>query len=114
MRRAKIVCTLGPASSDRRTIRDLADAGMSVARINSSHGTLESRADVVETVRSVDEELAEPLATMVDMQGPEVRTAPLDEPIFLETGTEIRYEPGDTATPDVVGLSYDLDRKSVV
>jgi len=108
MRRAKIVCTLGPASSDRRTIRDLADAGMSVARVNSSHGTLESRAELVETVRSVDAEIDSPLATMVDMQGPEVRTAPLAEPIHLESGSEIRYVEGDTATPEVVGLSYDL------
>jgi pyruvate kinase len=109
MRRAKIVCTLGPASSDRRTIRDLAEAGMSIARVNSSHGTLESRAEIVETVRSVDEEIDAPLATMVDMQGPEVRTAPLDEPIHLEAGSDVTFVAGDTATPDVVGLSYDLD-----
>jgi len=108
MRRAKIVCTLGPASSDRRTIRDLADAGMSVARVNSSHGTLESRAAIVETVRGVDEEIDVPLATMVDMQGPEVRTAPLEEPIHLDTGSDVTFVEGDTATPAVVGLSYDL------
>ncbi|NHN42418.1 pyruvate kinase [Halorubellus sp. JP-L1] len=108
MRRAKIVCTLGPASSDRRTIRDLADAGMSVARVNSSHGTLESRASIVETVRSVDEETEFPLATMVDMQGPEVRTAPLDEPIHVETGSTVTFVAGDTATPEVVGLSCDI------
>ncbi len=39
MRNAKIVCTLGPASNDRRTIEELADAGMSVARLNASHGS---------------------------------------------------------------------------
>jgi len=109
MRRAKIVCTLGPASSDRRTIRDLAEAGMSVARVNSSHGTLESRREIVETVRSVDEEIDAPVATMVDMQGPEVRTAPLDEPIHLDAGRDVTFVAGDTATPEVVGLSYDLD-----
>ncbi|MFC6951522.1 pyruvate kinase [Halorubellus litoreus] len=113
MRRAKIVCTLGPASADRRTIRDLCEAGMSVARVNSSHGTLESRADIVETVRSVDEETDVPLATMVDMQGPEVRTAPLDDPIHIEDGSDVTFVEGDTATPDVVGLSYDLDGLAV-
>ncbi|WP_227131603.1 pyruvate kinase [Halorubellus salinus] len=113
MRRAKIVCTLGPASADRRTIRDLCEAGMSVARVNSSHGTLESRADIVETVRSVDEETDVPLATMVDMQGPEVRTAPLDDPIDLDEGSDVTFVEGDTATPDVVGLSYDLDGVTV-
>ncbi|MFC6726321.1 pyruvate kinase, partial [Halobium palmae] len=47
MRNAKIVCTLGPASDDRGTIRDLVDAGMSVARLNASHGTPEHRAEVI-------------------------------------------------------------------
>ena len=82
---------------------------MSVARVNSSHGTMESRAELVETVRSVDEEIDAPLATMVDMQGPEVRTAPLSEPIHLDAGSDVTFVAGDTATPDVVGLSYDLD-----
>ncbi|WP_323674987.1 pyruvate kinase [Halorubellus sp. PRR65] len=113
MRRAKIVCTLGPASADRRTVRDLCEAGMSVARVNSSHGTLESRAEIVETVRAVDEETDVPLATMVDMQGPEVRTAPLDDPIHLDTDSEVTFVEGDTATPDVVGLSYDLEGVAV-
>ncbi len=86
---------------------------MSVARVNSSHGTLESRAEIVETVRAVDEETDVPLATMVDMQGPEVRTAPLDDPIHLDTDSEVTFVEGDTATPDVVGLSYDLEGVAV-
>jgi len=56
MRNAKIVCTLGPASNDREAIRDLAAAGMSVARLNASHGSSEDRADLIDRVRAVDEE----------------------------------------------------------
>jgi pyruvate kinase len=113
MRRAKIVCTLGPASSDRRTIRDLADAGMSVARVNTSHGTRESRSEILETVRRVDAEIDRPLATMVDLQGPEVRTAPLDDPIELATGSDVVFVEGDTATPERVGLTHALDGVTV-
>ncbi|SEO43197.1 pyruvate kinase [Halogranum amylolyticum] len=108
MRNAKIVCTLGPASDDRTTIRELVDAGMSVARLNASHGTPEHRAEVIDRVRAVDEATEEPVAAMVDLQGPEVRTAPLDEPIFLETGSEVRFVEGEEATPEEVGLSYSI------
>ena len=108
MRKAKIVCTLGPTSDDRSTIRDLADAGMSVARLNASHGTTEDRAEIIDRVREVDEVTDDPLAAMVDLQGPEVRTAPLSAPVHLETGSEVRFVEGDEATPEEVGLSYPI------
>jgi pyruvate kinase len=108
MRNAKIVCTLGPASDDRGTIRDLADAGMSVARLNASHGTTKDRAEVIDRIRSVDATTEAPLAAMVDLKGPEVRTAPLDEPIRLETGSEVRFPVGSEATPESVGLSHSI------
>ncbi|WP_259535966.1 pyruvate kinase [Halalkaliarchaeum sp. AArc-CO] len=108
MRNAKIVCTLGPASDDRRTIRELVRAGMSVARLNASHGTTDHRADVIDRIREVDDATAEPVATMVDLQGPEVRTAPLEEPIQLESGSTVRFFEGETATPEEVGLSVSI------
>ncbi|OLZ41928.1 pyruvate kinase [Natrinema saccharevitans] len=111
MRNAKIVCTLGPASNDRDTIRELAEAGMSVARLNASHGSREDRAALIDRVRAVDEARTEPVAVMLDMQGPEIRTAPLPEgeTVTLETGTEIRFVEGETATPETVGLSLSID-----
>jgi len=108
MRRAKIVCTLGPASDDRETIRELATAGMSVARLNASHGTTADRASLVETIRSVDDATSRPLAAMLDLQGPEVRTAAIDEPVHLATGSEVSFTEGETVTPDHVGLSYSV------
>ncbi|QLG64088.1 pyruvate kinase [Halorarum salinum] len=108
MRRAKIVCTLGPASDDPETVRALSDAGMSVARLNASHGTTEDRGELIDTVRAVDDATADPLAAMLDLQGPEVRTAELDEPIRLETGAEVRFVEGDDATPEEVGISYSI------
>ena len=108
MRRAKIVCTLGPASDDEATIRALADAGMSVGRLNASHGTPADRRAVIERIRTVDAAIDDPLAAMVDLQGPEVRTARLSDPIHLETGSEVRFVEGDDATRDTVGLSYSI------
>jgi pyruvate kinase len=108
MRNAKIVCTLGPASSDRETIRSLADAGMSVARLNASHGSTDHRRTVIDRVREVDEELTEPLAVMVDLKGPEVRTAEIDSPVMLETGSEVVFAEGDTSTPEFVGLTVSI------
>jgi len=106
MRNAKIVCTLGPASDSQRTIRDLADAGMTVARLNASHGTREDRAELIDHVRAVDGTTDDPLAVMLDLQGPEIRTAEVDEPVRLETGSTVRFVKGDDATAEEVGLSY--------
>jgi len=108
MRRAKIVCTLGPASDDRQTIRELADAGMAVARLNASHGTHEDRAELIQRIHEVDTAIDDPLASMLDLQGPEIRTAELDEPIDLPSDATVRFVEGDTATPEKVGLSYAL------
>ena len=106
MRRAKIVCTLGPASDDRGTIRELADAGMAVARLNASHGTHADRAEVIDRIHAVDAAVDDPLSSMLDLQGPEVRTAEIDDPIDLPTDATVRFVEGDTATPEEVGLSY--------
>ncbi len=108
MRNAKIVCTLGPASDDRDSIHDLATAGMSVARLNASHGTTAHREEVIERVRDVDDAIEDPLAVMVDLKGPEVRTAEIDDPISLVTGSEVTFLPGDEATPDRVGLTHSI------
>jgi len=108
MRNAKIVCTIGPASDSRDAIRDLADAGMSVVRLNASHGTTAHREEVIERARAVDNEIDDPLAVMVDLKGPEVRTAELDESISLATGSEVTFVEGDDATPERVGLTHSI------
>ncbi|MES3518095.1 MAG: pyruvate kinase [Natronomonas sp.] len=113
MRRAKIVCTLGPASDDPETIRGLIEAGMSVARLNASHGTTEHREKLIQRVRSVSEEVGTPVATILDVSGPEIRTAPLSDPIELETGSDVRLFVGDTADSTAVGLSKSVSAVSV-
>ena len=112
MRRAKIVCTLGPASDSREDVAALVDAGMSVARLNASHGSIEHRETVLRRVREVGEEKGEAVATLLDVPGPEIRTAPLDEPVELPTGEQRRLVVGDTVDDEVVGLSTSLSAVS--
>ena len=108
MRNVKIVCTLGPASEDRATVRRLADAGMSIARLNASHGSLENRAELVSQVRAVDRAIEKPLGVMLDLSGPEIRTAETSAPIELADGSTVRFREGTDVTPDAVGLTRSI------
>ena len=108
MRNAKIVCTLGPASDDEVTIRGLADAGMTVARLNASHGTRDERAALIERIRQVDQTVEQPVATMLDLQGPEIRTADVESPITLADGAEVRFVEGDVVESGTIGLTLGL------
>jgi pyruvate kinase len=108
-RRAKIVCTLGPASSDRESIRSLAAAGMSVARFNASHGSPDDRRDLIDRVRSVDEETSTPIGTLLDLPGPEIRTAEMADPVMLGDGETVTFVEGAETTTEQIGLSASID-----
>jgi pyruvate kinase len=87
-RRAKIVCTLGPSSSSPAIIDRLVGAGMDVARLNFSHGTPEDHARNVATVRRASSRHEKPVAILADLQGPKIRTGPLErgQPVHLHFG----------------------------
>jgi pyruvate kinase len=98
VRDTKIVCTLGPASSDPETVVALTEAGMSVARLNASHGTTEDRAELIRQVRRADGAVEGAVAVMLDLAGPEVRARDLSEPVDLAEGDAVRFvgrEDGD-------------------
>ncbi|AEN73952.1 pyruvate kinase [Rhodothermus marinus SG0.5JP17-172] len=78
-RRTKIVCTLGPASSDRETIRKLIEAGMDVARLNFSHGNHEEHRRRIEIVREEARKLGRDVAILQDLQGPKIRLGEVAE-----------------------------------
>ncbi len=73
MRKTKIICTLGPASTNEKTIKQMLKNGMNVARINFSHGTHEHHKKTIEMFRKVRDELDIPAAVMLDTKGPEIR-----------------------------------------
>jgi len=99
MRRAKIVCTIGPVTESREQIQALVDAGMDVARINRSHGDQEAHELVYRNVRAAAQASGRAVAVLVDLQGPKIRLG-----TFVEGTVELTE--GDTftiTTDDVPG-----------
>ncbi len=88
MRRTKIVATLGPATDSEARIRELIEAGLDVVRLNFSHGTHEEHAARIARVRAMAEAVGKPVAILLDLQGPKIRTGPLkdDRPVLLQDG----------------------------
>jgi len=88
MRRAKILATLGPASDTPEIIESMLNAGLNAVRINMSHGTQPEHAETIKLARAVAKKLDKPLAVLVDLSGPKIRTGKLKggTAVFLETG----------------------------
>ena len=82
----KVVVTIGPASSDEDTLRELIRAGMSVARLNFSHGDHDSHRQVLRRLRRIALEEGVPLAMLQDLSGPKIRLTERSEPLELKTG----------------------------
>lgn len=89
MIKTKIVCTIGPASGDVETLKQMIKAGMNMARINFSHGSYPDQEKFINAVKQARSELNMPVALLLDMQGPEMRTGKLKEaPVFLKEGNK--------------------------
>src|SRR5947209_5982486 len=92
MRRTKIVCTIGPATSSEEQLERLIRAGMNVARLNFSHGTQDDHAQVIARLRAISARLNCPIAILQDLQGPKIRTD------LLQDGLPVRLVDGATFT----------------
>ncbi len=108
MRRAKIVCTLGPATSSPEQIRTLVDAGMDVARLNMSHGSHEDHARSYRLVREASDAKGHGVGIFADLQGPKIRLETFAEGrVMLEVGQTwtitVRDVPGDAV---ICGTTY--------
>ncbi|TDA69832.1 MAG: pyruvate kinase [Clostridia bacterium] len=98
MRHVKIVCTIGPASDQEVTLKEMLQAGMDLARLNFSHGTRAEHGARIATLRQVAEQVGQPLGILLDTQGPELRVGQLPGgSIVLETGSRITLGPEGTA-----------------
>src|ERR687883_1210886 len=78
MRKAKIICTMGPASRGEPTLGKLVGGGMDCARLNFSHGTHEDHARAIMNVRRAAEVAGRPVAILLDLQGPKIRVGKLE------------------------------------
>jgi pyruvate kinase len=106
-RRTKLVATVGPASASEATILKLMEAGVNVFRINSSHGTPETRAEWMDLIRRVRTESGTHTALLVDLQGPRIRVGDLAKPRTLKAGSEVVFAPEDEARGDEIPTTYD-------
>lgn len=107
--RTKIVCTIGPASHTPDMIRQLINAGMSVARLNFSHGDYDYHAGTVKMIREISEEMSTPIALLQDLQGPKIRVGQLpDEGLPLTVGGNLTLVPVAEANgqADTVAIDY--------
>ncbi len=108
MRKAKIICTIGPASESRDMLRKLIAAGMNVARLNFSHGDHVEQGNRIRLLRDLRAETRSPLAIMLDTKGPEIRLGKFERgqeelfagQAFTLTARELM------GTKDIVSVSY--------
>ncbi len=109
-RRTKIICTLGPASSDEQTILAMMKEGMNVARLNFSHGSYDTHRQTIETIRKCAKQLDIPFCILQDLQGPKIRVGKLQnhEKVLLKQGDLIRIttDPDFEGTKEKIGSSY--------
>ena len=89
MRKTKIICTIGPATSSPTMLEQLARQGMNVARLNMSHGDHDFHRSVIENIQMLNRRIDHPVAILVDTQGPEIRTGDLNNDLNLNTGDVI-------------------------
>jgi pyruvate kinase len=108
-RRAKIICTIGPACHTEDAMRDLLRLGMDVARLNFSHGTHEDHARNIERLRLAAKKENRTVCILQDLQGPKIRTGRLErhEPIELKSGSTVTITPRDIAgTPTRISTTF--------
>ena len=108
MRRTKIVATIGPASREPETLLRMVQAGMDVARLNYSHGTLDEHAETIRRVRDAAGRAGRPVAVLQDLPGPKLRIGPLRDGV-------VELTPGERLTISADGeeIEGDASRMSV-
>jgi pyruvate kinase len=110
LRRAKIVCTIGPSSNTEPVLRDLLRLGMDVARLNFSHGSHEEHARNIDRIRTAARKEGRTVCILQDLQGPKIRTGKLKdhEPVELKTGSIVTITPRPVlGTPTLISTTFD-------
>ncbi|MBI3231867.1 MAG: pyruvate kinase [Candidatus Doudnabacteria bacterium] len=98
MKKTKIICTLGPASQNLKTLTEMVHAGMNVARLNFSHGDHENHSLLINNIRRISSKTGVPIAIIQDLHGPKIRVANLQETISVKVGDKL-----------VIGKDFKLD-----
>ena len=112
MRKTKIICTVGPATSTYPILEKMVDAGMDIVRLNMSHGDHETAAQVIKSIRTLNRKVTYPIAVLLDTQGPEIRTGDLATELELKNGSVINISVRDTK--DIEESSFHIDYADLI
>ena len=91
IKKTKIVATLGPSSSDRKTIKDMMVAGVNIFRINFSHAGFDAAKQRIELIRELNKELGFSVGVLADLQGPKLRVGKMKDDVVVEKGARIVF-----------------------
>ncbi len=108
LHKTKIICTIGPASQSETVLYDMMRRGMTIARINFAHGTLEEHRQTIASIRVVADRLGRRCPILVDLPGPKIRVGKLEtEPLLLTKKTEVTLTTRDVlGTPTTIPVTY--------
>jgi pyruvate kinase len=115
IKKTKIVATLGPASSDRDTIKEMMIAGVNVFRINFSHADFDAAKQRIQIIRDLNKELGFNVGILADLQGPKLRVGKMKDGVVVETGDRLVFttEKIEEGTADHVYMNYQSFPKDV-
>ena len=89
MQKTRIICTIGPATESYEMLQKMYEAGMSIARLNMSHGDHDSHAKVIQHIKTLNKKVKFPIPILLDTQGPSIRTGNLSNELDLRQGAVI-------------------------
>lgn len=115
IKKTKIVATLGPASSDRDTIKQMMVAGVNVFRINFSHADFDAAKERIQLIRDLNKELGYNVGILADLQGPKLRVGKMKDGVIVETGDRVVFTTKkiEEGTADHVYMNYQSFPKDV-
>ena len=109
MRKTKIICTIGPKTESFDQLEKLALAGMNVVRLNMSHATHDGAARIIRAIKTLNRKLPDPVAILLDTQGPEIRTGDITGELALTTGDEITISVRDGGDVEASSIRIHYD-----
>lgn len=102
----KIVSTLGPASNSEEMIRKLYKADVTMFRINSSHGDIETHKNTLNFIRKIEKEENAIIPVLLDLQGPKIRIGVLDEPVKIRAGEVLKFKHQEKYADGIIPVDY--------
>ncbi|MAS94169.1 MAG: pyruvate kinase [Verrucomicrobiales bacterium] len=109
-RKTKIISTLGPATQSPEKIKELIEAGVNVFRLNMSHASHDWTRDTVKYIREQSSALDKSVATLVDLQGPSIRTGDVEEKLSLSKGETVEFRNSDLEPSQPISVTTNYDK----